>query len=367
MSIATQSAVLAIPLMGFGMLAIDASWMGASQAQLQAATDSAALAAVAHMGDEGAVQKTAASFAERNTAAGAPVAVDDVSIGTWVDGVWTADPSGTAVRVQTRASDRPTLLAGVMGFSTFDLSATAIAQVGGGTVCALIGESGLELNGNGEIDAYNSSVGSYLSTASATAGVCSNARKLQMEGNITVYGDVHPGPGGSVRVKGSATVTGTTTPLPEDLEMPVVKRPSGAMSLPEEVKKTRTLAPGTYYRKGSFKVNGKGKLVINGPTRIVIEGGDVSINGRGVVNTTTDPHNLTIEVLGDTSVHNNGSSVFYGSIIAPDSEVELNGNADLYGIVIGKFVHVNGNMDVHLDLSLADGEESGGGTYALVH
>jgi hypothetical protein len=47
-----------------------------------------------------------------------------------------------------------------------------------------------------------------------------------------------------------------------------------------------------------------------------------------------------------------GGASFYGSIIAPNAEILLAGNADMYGAMIGKTLKMAGSFSFHVDESL---------------
>ena len=111
------------------------------------------------------------------------------------------------------------------------------------------------------------------------------------------------------------------------------------------------LPPGDYYFT-EVDIIGQAQLVITGPTNIYVAG-DAHFAGGGIVNTTQDPHDLTIYSNGGDLLLNGGSG-FYGAILAPDSEVTLSGDADFYGTILGNGLDLMGTVKIHVDETLVD-------------
>jgi len=91
-------------------------------------------------------------------------------------------------------------------------------------------------------------------------------------------------------------------------------------------------------------------LTLTGPTKIYLTG-YLDGSSSGTINTTQNPHDLTIMSTG-TEVNMSGNAQFYGAILAPNAVVTLTGNADYYGAVIGRTVEFGGSFEFHLDDSL---------------
>ena len=91
-------------------------------------------------------------------------------------------------------------------------------------------------------------------------------------------------------------------------------------------------------------------MTLTGPTTIYTNG-DFNQTGDGIINTTTDPHDLTIYSMGE-SVKINGDADFYGTIVAPNAEVVMGGSAEFYGALVGLTVKLHGNFNIHVDESL---------------
>lgn len=147
--VVVQVAVMSTVIMGMGALAIDLGAMYSAMSELQVAADSAALAAAAHLGDEGADGMTpqeaaaaaAAEFAAKNYVAGqAPaVAQEDVVFGKAVLGddgkfSFTPDPENcdsvrVTVRPGTDDGSIPMMFAGIFDFDDKALWASATAML----------------------------------------------------------------------------------------------------------------------------------------------------------------------------------------------------------------------------------------------
>ena len=144
-----QVAVMSTVIMGFGALSVDVGLLYTTKAELQAAADSAALAAAAQLAGEGEqdpeemARQTASEYAARNKVLGEYLIVDmndDVEVGKAYLNPATEkfefQPSAynhDAVRVTTRMSSDsangpvPLMFANVLGVSESDLSARAAA------------------------------------------------------------------------------------------------------------------------------------------------------------------------------------------------------------------------------------------------
>lgn len=98
-------------------------------------------------------------------------------------------------------------------------------------------------------------------------------------------------------------------------------------------------------------------LLAPGATLRLYGGGDMTISGNGVVNT-SKPSQLQIFNTGKgTEVKMNGNAAVSGAIYAPNSEVYLRGggvNGVMYGAVVGDIVVFSGNnYDFHYDEDLS--------------
>nr|MBA2319756.1 hypothetical protein [Deltaproteobacteria bacterium] len=222
-----------------------------------------------------------------------------------------------------------------------------------------------EVGGNGNVFGYDSSVSlDPALSEDPSAGICSNNVTIDIFGNAVIDADVRPGVNGIVDITGNAEVTGNTAALPIELVYPSIPVPTGAIAWPYPTRMNSStpvnVPPAVYTISSSdFTMNAQSSIVISGPTEIYING-DVTLNGQNFTNTTGDPHNLKIYVIGDHNVRINGGADFYGLIYAPTSTVDVLGNADFYGAIISAEVDFNGTGTVYMDTSLMDNVIKGG-------
>jgi hypothetical protein len=114
--------------------------------------------------------------------------------------------------------------------------------------------------------------------------------------------------------------------------------------------KTITLPPGTYYFN-NFTLEGQATFNISGPTTIYLTGDMARAGGAVVNNNTRIPANLKFLMTGG-KVTVTSNNKFYGVIYAPNSAVTIDGDADLYGAVVGNTLKLTGTGSGHYDESL---------------
>lgn len=353
MSTATQVAIAMPFIVGLMALVIDSGWAHVCTAELHIGADAASLAAASSLARGESPYYSANEVAKENVVAGEPIDLspDDVIVGDWDGSTFTPNPEGDAVRVVARRLGLPNFLGAFFGRPTFDLGAESYATVHPDNTwpCMMFAENDFIMNGSGRVSGYDSMTG-----LPAPVSMCSNSKSVRMSGTYRLDGDFHPGVDGTLSVTGAAVMTGDSSPLTSPYTLSRSSMPGSGMSLPASIKTSASLSTGVYVRRGDLSIGAKGEVVItSGPVDIYIDG-DVDINGSGFVNTTADPHQLTIHVIGSHTVNINGSSAFYGVIDAPDSDVKLNGTASFWGAVAASTIDHNGSGDVHLDQSLAE-------------
>ena len=169
-SIVTIVAMAAVTIVGLAAIAVDLSFAIVLQQRLQAAADSAALAAAVALPDQAASLAQAQTYAGKNMAAsenGNVLAANDVVFGHWDNATrsFVANPPGdpvNAVEVRLRraaANGNPvnTFFGAIFGITTIDLSASAIAVANRGELTCLLAldpdsEDAVLLNSNSQID-----------------------------------------------------------------------------------------------------------------------------------------------------------------------------------------------------------------------
>ncbi|MCL5037088.1 MAG: hypothetical protein M1269_08235 [Chloroflexi bacterium] len=238
----------------------------------------------------------------------------------------------------------------------------------------------ISLSGNATIDSWNSANGTYNQTKQLTGGdIGTNSggsHIVTLSGNATVYGNAQIGPGGtpsSISTSGNSSISGNTTYSTSPVSVPVYEAPAGSSlgNRSYSGNTTTTLPPGQY---DSLSASGNttvylsnGVYVFNnsvqfsGDSRLILQSGKATIyiknnwdtSGNGIVNNTLNPSNLTI--IGTSTSHTirtSGNSLAYYGIYAPNADITLTGNSDLYGAIVGNSFTASGNASLHRDLSI---------------
>ena len=196
----------------------------------------------------------------------------------------------------------------------------------------------------------------------------------------TIYGDVIPGPAGTV-TSTDTTITGSTDTRSTEVELPEVEVPP--VTLQEPVRHADALpmliSPGTsgYER---IEVAPDAELILRGPATIVIgtlvlepgalltldtRDGDVElyITGEGmdlqegsVVTTSGDmPEETSIQVgpiasgADGAPVKLEATSQFHGTIYAPETEVYVGSDFEVYGGIVARKLEIGPGARLHFD------------------
>jgi Flp pilus assembly protein TadG len=143
------SAMLLVLVVGIVAFAIDVGYIVLVRTQLQAAADSAALAAASRMSAEPAeAVALAQEFAARHVAGGQPIELgsEQVEFGIWDSSTrsFVALPSGAgnAVRVTARRQRAPLFFGRIFGRGDFDTSASAVAMANPREIAFVVDLSG---------------------------------------------------------------------------------------------------------------------------------------------------------------------------------------------------------------------------------
>jgi hypothetical protein len=105
-------------------------------------------------------------------------------------------------------------------------------------------------------------------------------------------------------------------------------------------------------------VTGNASLIVPaGSTLQVYAEGDIKIAGNGMSNANTRPISCLIWGTNTTSFGQSiqiaGNGVLKSVIYAPNADIQINGNGEVMGAVVGKTITLVGNADFHYDESLA--------------
>ncbi len=254
---------------------------------------------------------------------------------------------------------------------------------------AAFGDSSVTLGGNGSTDSYNSSDGDYGGDNVGDNGdVGTNGDEegaVTVNGeNAQVNGDASTGAQGTI--EGEENISGSKT-HDNNVELSAVSIPSDLTSLSDSGDKhlsndddSQAISAGDYQFSSiqisggtltlngtvriyltdshSLTISGGGSLVVNGQLELYTAG-DCNVGGNGIVNDSGLPSNLVIYSAHESSGESNGftlsgNSAFYGAVYAPNANLAVTGDGDIYGALVGKTVSVSGNGDIHYDEALQD-------------
>jgi len=272
---------------------------------------------------------------------------------------------------------------GAEGRARSGIQVVAWAIPNGEYTFAAFGEDGVLLNSNAYIDSYDSNDGPYpgLEPSGYFGNVGSN-EDIELDANAQIYGDTVPGPDGVLIDSDPNTyVFGATSSADEDVVLdpvivPVVP-PTGFMV----VAGTQTLGPGSVH-KTAISVKAGGLLKLVGPAVVVIDDLELLSNSNLVVDATAGPveiygtgdfelkSNSSVTTLADQAkdisvfltadtdaspakvVSLNSNSQFTGTIYAPEADLTLKSNFNLFGAVVGESVTLASNSALHFDEDL---------------
>ncbi len=379
--VALLVAVTLVVLLICGSLAVDVGYICALTAEQQNNADAGALAGAVALqeGDSLSVLDRVRDVIARNQQPQGYRSLEDqiIEIGWWHPVYQTFVPldvadwevRGYAVRVRAYRNNAPLFLAAIMGKTSTNVSREAVT-VGAGQCRGIWGIEGVRIPGNVLTDSYDSTKGDYDPDSAGDDGDVCSGRGIDGMGSIEINGDMMTGMGYWPTLAGNAGIfsTGITTSSIDGMVGPLAEVPQDLVSQGDLLLKADedlALDPGTYLFD-SITLRARASITISGPTTIYVASysntqadvsiavdGDITATGKGFINTTEDPHNLTIVILGDDATLN-GTESFYGTVIAPNADVILSGTSDYYGMVIGKTVLMRGDFEFHVDESLPE-------------
>jgi Flp pilus assembly protein TadG len=391
-NIAILSCTLLAIMMGMVAFAVDLGYIAYARTELQRTADAVALAAAAQLPDTDAAKTDGIAVSTSNSSAISPtLANTNFEFGHWsrkTNTFTTPTPAfrGTnAVRVtikRTQANGNPLNLfyGRVLGKSTTDVTVTAVGFNDRGLCGPFIGITSADIGGNMHTDSYDSDDGSYAAASASYRGsVCSDG-DVKVHGDASIYGDARAGVNGEVTVDGNPEITGNIGNRVKPLDLPSVdaspyEYSNNNSSLPKVLRlnaqgngnhwvspvdnqgdfklnagDTYNMPGGTYYFRDML-LNGGAILNITGDVTIYVTR-DLTFNGGSFVNNVTNKaENLTINMTGGVAAITFGSP-FYGVLYAPDTDVTISGDADVYGAVVADDLRITGNAIGHYDESL---------------
>jgi hypothetical protein len=214
-----------------------------------------------------------------------------------------------------------------------------------------------------------------------------------MSQNSKVWGSATCGQFGTTTVMGNAICSGTTTPAKKPVDLPAIVVPTYPSLGAKSVNGTVNLAAGNYcYTDLTIKANSV--LNVNGPANIVLtnfvmrSGAQLKVNSVGgpvkiwviddfIINSNTTiksldqkPSAIEVNLLSDNVIDPNvvvdldvidfdSNAKMYGTIYAPNANVAIDSNFELFGSLVARAVDLDSNSFVHFDEALV--AERGGG------
>jgi hypothetical protein len=203
--------------------------------------------------------------------------------------------------------------------------------------------------------------------------VCSDG-PINIDGAAVIRGDARAGKGHDVTITGNATVTESIGSRLKPLNLPPVEASAAAIQndndqlplIPKgnssispvdalgnfllDGNKIYDLPPGTYYFN-DFTLEGQAELNISGPTIIYLAGNLIRAGGVLVNNDTQNPSHLQFLMTGGTA-NVTSNNAFYGVIYGPNTDITIDGAAEMFGAVVGKTLTITGTSFGHYDESL---------------
>ena len=256
----------------------------------------------------------------------------------------------------------------------------------------------LRFNGDIATDSYDSRVGTYASQAvNADAGgpyakgnghVGSNASIRTTGSSMVIRGNAIPGPLGTVDSSGTPTIWGDM--LPRRIEVPLPGVPqadfeaalatndnagitwsggAGGGKPPYDAKNVALVAsgsrvvtlPGGTYFFSDVRFSGGAELRVTGPTVIYVTG-QFDLGGGVLVNATGVPSDMIVYVHPydlpgvpsptQSEVKFNGGPAASLAVYAPEVDITVGGNNDVYGSLVGRDITTLGNASFHYDEAL---------------
>jgi hypothetical protein len=365
-------------LLGMAALAVDLGFVYNLRAQMQDAVDAGALAgASALFESEAEAEARGVEYATKHYVGKEALVPEEteVQVGYWEDFTRTFYPASAldeyvypnAVRVVARKDGIGLFFARIFGIGATEVTREAVGLMDSARCRGIWAMTYGFGSGTIETDSYDSRFGPYgPGNMQQNGDICCNG-DVGFVGSVNIRGDVMCGPGYTVDIGGgSGEIWGTVSELPRELEPPVVDASeaefnnnndtitltdlgndpwqSGGIRLSSD--DNLTLEPGTYYFQ-SVTMTGQSTITVTGPT-VIYADGDAAFGGGGITNVTQDPANLVIYGTGEV-LKLAGGSGFYGVVVAPDSNLELLGNADYFGtMIVGTFDMV-GTSIIHVD------------------
>jgi hypothetical protein len=252
----------------------------------------------------------------------------------------------------------------------------------------------LRLNPDVRLDSYDSSQGPYadqVNTPLNNQGIVGSNGDVSIASGIQIFGDVIFGPTGEIDIASGSVVTGGTSARPELESLPPVEVPDIPLAKPVRYSSgvPMVVPPGEAGYE-VLEIGKNSKLVLKGPLQIVVGELILRLGAEMVFDTTDGPVELfvtssldfntssvvstTTQVTADSiimvaapegkTVSFGAKSQFYGFIYAPEAEVHISAQYELYGGLACKELQLAAQGRMHYDTGLGSLLES---TLPLLH
>jgi hypothetical protein len=321
---------------------------------------------------------------------------DHDGIGT-VSGTYAGSRYVVTATQDPKVTDRYTLLAQVWhGQNTRRIQTCVRLVPGSAWQFGIFARDLMSFSSSGAgTDAYDSRLGSYKSQAvnhdsggwyAQSGGSIASNNKIDLSSSVMIRGNANPGPTGTISMSSGAVVTGTTTQLPQPMDVPAPPYADfltastvndngnwiakGKVNYDPVTKvlsagsgTTLTLTGKTYFFT-QIKLSGGANLVIdNGPVKIYVTD-DASLSGGAIVNKTALPYNMQFFQwpyalpVGYTPKYNtaslSGGTDAAFVVYAPSTSIQISGNGGIAGAIVAGSLYMKGGAQIHYDLALSD-------------
>jgi hypothetical protein len=247
---------------------------------------------------------------------------------------------------------------------------------------ALFATGNLSMGNNQIADGFNSDVAAYNALTADSTGDIAAAGTITL-GPTLVKGQATAGSSitNSLLVTGTVTQNSTSLPTYNTLTCPTSYTPSSAIPSQSNVSYDPTtgvltltsdanlVLTGTQYYFSSINISGQASLTISNGTQHtdIYISNQLSLTGGGLINTSTKAPQLSLLACGNpaspaTWTVAGGAGAYY-SVYAPNHDVQVSGNGDIYGAILGKNISFSGNGKIHYDAALLNNR---GYTFSLV-
>ena len=194
-------------------------------------------------------------------------------------------------------------------------------------------------------------------------------------GEVEIYGDVVPGPEGTVTLGAGVSISGETTPRTERLELTPVDVP-GVTMLPgfEHTGALPRVLPAADVGYDFITVGPDAEVVIQGPGNLVMndllleDGSKLTVDNLfGAVNMyvtnsavlsagslvevlNTDPAELSLQIAGDVGpITLDATTNFYGMVYGPEAEISIGQEFEIFGALAGRRLQLAPFAKLHFD------------------